>query len=113
MIEKTVLDYLNSKLSVQAYMERPEKAVLPYVLLEVTSGSSYEHICNATFAIQSYSTSLYTAAKLNKQVVDAMADIDDLTNVSKCSLNTFYNYTNTTTKEYRYQALFDLVYMEE
>lgn len=113
MIEKTVLDYLNSKLSVKAYMERPENAVLPFVLLEVTSGSSYEHICNATFAIQSYSTSLYTAAKLNRQVVDAMADIDDLTNVSKCSLNTFYNYTNTTTKEYRYQAVFDLVYMED
>ncbi|MCH3961130.1 MAG: hypothetical protein LKE48_03225 [Solobacterium sp.] len=113
MIEKTVLDYMNSKLQVKAYMERPEKPEQSYVLIEVTSAGDEEHIKNVTIAIQSYATSLYKAADLNDSVVKAMEDIDTLTNISRCSLNTFYNFTNTTTKEYRYQAVFDLVYMEE
>lgn len=113
MIEKTVLNYLDGVLDVPVHMERQKNATAPYVLIELTAGDDTNHIRNATVAVQSYAKSLYEAAELNDKVLKAMADIDGLTNVSKCSINSYYNYTNTTTKEYRYQAVFNLVYMED
>jgi uncharacterized protein (DUF608 family) len=94
-------------------MERQEKATIPYVLVEITSAYDTDHIKGATLAIQSYASSLYEAASINQHVIEVMSDIDTLSNISKCSLNTYYNYTNPTTKEPRYQAIFDLVYMED
>lgn len=112
MIEKTVLDYLNNSLEESVFMERPEKPVYPYVLIELTGGDMENHIKSATIAIQSYAASLFEAASLNEKVLLAMENIISITDVSKCALNSYYNYTNTATKEYRYQAVFDLVYME-
>ena len=39
-----------------------------------------------------------------------MEDLADLDEVSACRLNSDYNFTDTTTKHYRYQAVFDLVF---
>ena len=50
------------------------------------------------------------AAELNEQVKAAMEDLADLDEVSACRLNSDYNFTDTTTKHYRYQAVFDLVF---
>jgi len=43
-------------------------------------------------------------------VKQAMCDIADESEVCKCSLNSDYNFTDTATKKYRYQAVFDLVH---
>lgn len=51
---------------------------------------------------------MYDAAKLNeelKEVVENMIELDEISNVQ---LNSDYNFTDTTTKEYRYQAVFDI-----
>ena len=53
---------------------------------------------------------MYNAAKLNEEVKDAMEKIIEYTEISKCSLNSDYNFTDTKTKSYRYQAVFDLVF---
>ena len=37
---------------------------------------------------------------------------DKETNVFRCELNGDYNFTDTETKRYRYQAVFDLTYKE-
>lgn len=113
MIEKTVLDYLNDSLSEPVFMERPENPVYPYVLVEITGAEETNHIRSAVIAVQSYAESMYEAALLNDRVLNAMSAIDELASVSKCSINSYYNFTNTTTKEYRYQAVFNLVYMED
>lgn len=112
MIEKIILDYLNSKLSVPAYMEIPEEKNRPkrFVLLEKTSGGEENHISSAILAIQSYAESLYEAAVLNEAVKAAMREAIVLNTVSKAKLNTDYNFTDTTKKQYRYQAVYDLVY---
>lgn len=110
MIEITVLDYLNQKLSVPVYMETPESPPKRYVLIEKTSGSSDDHIYSSTFAIQSIAESLYQASILNEQVKEKMLEIADKTDVCKCSLNNDYNFTDTTTKKYRYQAVYDLIH---
>ena len=110
MIEQTILDYLDDTLTEPCYMEEPE-GIDTFVLLEKTGSSLSNYVYSATFAIQSYATSLYEAAELNEKVKAAMLTIaDELNTVSKCNLNSDYNYTDTTKKRYRYQAVFDITH---
>jgi len=110
MIEQTILDYLNDTLTEPCYMEEPE-GVDTFILLEKTGSSLSNYVYAATFAIQSYATSLYEAAELNEKVKAAMLAIaDELNTVSKCSLNSDYNYTDTTKKRYRYQGVYDITH---
>ena len=117
MIELTVLNYLKSALNVPVYMEKPTGTIEEYVVIEKTSSSRENYINTAMFAIQSYSDTMYNAALLNEEVKNAMIGdgVDELgitaaTNISKCSLNSDYNFTDQQTKSYRYQAVFDLVF---
>lgn len=109
MIEVFLYNYLNSVLDVKAYMEKPLNDK-EYVLIEKTGSGRIDHINRAVIAIQSYAETLYKAAELNEKVKVAMENITDLDEISNCSLNSDYNYTDTTTKQYRYQAVFNLTY---
>ena len=40
----------------------------------------------------------------------AMEKIVEMDDISKCQLNSDYNYTDTTRKKYRYQAVYDMVH---
>ena len=113
MIEETLLEYLNGILSVPVYMEKPEEDIPDqYVLLEKTGSGKDNHISSATFAIQSYAPSLYEAAALSHDICTAMEQAVSVKNISRSSLNSEYNYTDTTKKQYRYQAVFDVVYID-
>ena len=110
MIEKIILDYLNQELSVPAYMERPESPPEKYVVVEKTGSGKTNQIYAATVAIQSYAPSLYEAAVLNETVKDTMESAVTLSKISRVSLNSDYNYTDTAMKVYRYQAVFDITH---
>lgn len=110
MIEKTIYDYLNSCMDVPVYMEKQDAMPETYVLIEKTGSSVSNYIYSATFAIQSYSTSMYNASELNEIVKEKMDDLITLPNISKSSLNSDYNFTDTQTKKYRYQAVYDIYY---
>jgi hypothetical protein len=112
MIEKIILDYLNDVLDYPCYMEKPENAPDDFILIERTSGSSENYIQSATFAVQSYSTSLYGAAALNEKAVEAMEGLIELNSISKSKKETDYNFTDTSKKGYRYQAVFDITYFK-
>ena len=108
MIEITILDHLKSKLSVDIALEKPEPLPTEYVLFEKTGSNRSNHLVSSTFAFQSYSTSLYNASLLNeltKQAVDSLIELDEIASVR---LNSDYNFTDTTTKQYRYQAVYDI-----
>lgn len=109
MIEKTVLDYLNSKLNVNCYMNEPEGQT-SFVVIEKTGSSVTEHIKSGTLAIQSYAPTLYAAATLNEAVKTAMEKIVETTAVIRCRLISDYNFTNTAKKQPRYQAVFELLF---
>lgn len=113
MIERYILDYLNERLSVPAYMEEPEKPLKEYVLIDKIGSSESDMIQSAVIAVQSYGESLYRAALLNAEVKELMRDSVVLDAISRCRLNSDYNYTDTETKRYRYQAVFDITYYEE
>lgn len=115
MIETTILNYLLAKgLSVgdNVYCEVPKEDIpAEYILIEKTGSSSENRINQAMVAIQSISkTDLFHAMQLNEEVKEAMDEIIDLPEIFQCECNSDYNFTKTQTKEYRYQAVFDLFY---
>lgn len=112
MIEKTILDYLNTQLSAPAYMEMPKSPTAKFVLIEKTGSGITNHIGNAVFAIQSHADTLYKAALLNESVKTAMLGAVSLEEIASVRLNSDYNYTDGATKDYRYQAVFDLTHYE-
>lgn len=109
MIEKIILDYLSKNLSAPVSME-VQQGQTDFVVIEKTGSSADNHIDSATIAVQSYGRTMYKAAELNEKVKAAMERLIELDSVSKCELNTDYNFTDTDKKQYRYQAVFDVVY---
>lgn len=109
IIEEIVLNYLQNELDVVVAMQEPAN-VSRYVLIEKTGGSKENHINSATLAIKSHADSLYEAAVLNEIVKSAMDNIVSLNEIASCKLNSDYNFTDTTKKKYRYQAVYNLVY---
>ena len=105
MIAKTLLDYLDTNLDVPVSMEAPEQTT-DYVLIDQTGSSRANHIITTTFAIQSYGDTLYNAMLLNEEVKDAMVGFAGLDEVTRVELETDYNFTNTATKQYRWQAVY-------
>ena len=112
MIEIIVKDYLEKNLSVPVVLENPDTPLEKFIKIEKTSSDEENYILFATLAIQSYANSLYESAHLNEEVKKAMRNIIALDSVSKAKLNSDYNFTDTTKKQYRYQAVFDLVYFD-
>ena len=114
MIEITVLNYLLSKnLSVgnDVYAEVPKDPPDKYIIIEKTGSSRTNRIDQAMIAIQSYSkNSLLEAMELNEEIKQAMAEMPQMDDIFSCKLNSDYNFTSTSTKEYRSQAVFNMFY---
>lgn len=109
MIEETIQNYLREN-AFPCYLSVPEKPSGNFCVLEKT-GSSYEDgIFTATLAVQSYGSSDYAAAQLSHRVVQTMLDVDTLPEIVSCTLNTDYNFPDTTRKLPRYQAVFEVVH---
>lgn len=112
MIELIVLNYLNDALDVPVKMEIPADPVEKYVVLEKTGSTRTNTLNTATFAAQSYAGSLAEAAELNEEVKTAIDNMIELDAISACRLNSDYNFTDTTTKKYRYQCVYVITYLE-
>lgn len=112
MIEKTVLDYLNKKLEQPVWPQVPEGEDMPdsYVLIEKTGSSRANRISTAIIAIQSYAARMIDAAMLNEAVKEAMDDIVELNEIGSSKLNSDYNFTDTETRTYRYQAVYNITH---
>ncbi len=110
MIETTVLDYLSSVLPEPCSLEVPERPPVRFVVLEKTGSSRKNFINTATFAVQSYAPSLFEAAELNERVKAAMDDLILLPDIFSAKLDSDYNFTDTATKQYRYQAVYNITY---
>ena len=109
MIEKIVFDFLTERLGVPVFMEEPKDPPTAMVVIEKTGGTLKNHICSSTFAVQSYGASLFEAIELNNLVKETLLNgvegIITLDEVIGVELNSDYNFTDTTSKRYRYQAV--------
>lgn len=118
MIEQIVQTYLSEHLSVPVLMELPEVPSAGYpsmperfIVLEKVGGGMADQIEAGSIAVQSYSlNSLYEAAQLDEQVRAVMWGIIELDDISEVRISSNYNHTDTRTKRYRYQSVFDFHY---
>lgn len=110
MIEAVIREYLQAKLDVPVYLQIPMEPPERYVTIERTGGGDSNFIKSATFAIQSWANTMYEAADLNERVKALMDNATTLPEVSASDLNSDYNYTDTSTMKYRYQAVYDLAH---
>lgn len=122
-IEETLIAYLLNRTSAgtNVYCQKPENPPYEYILLEKTGSDTENKITTSTIAIQSISNSLeggsmLQAITLNDEVKDALLGDDygygliELDNIVNVQLNSDYNFTDTETKEYRYQAIFNIIH---
>lgn len=112
MIELTVLNYLNSVLSVPVVMEVPADPAEKFVVLQKTGSSRVDRLDTATIAAQSYAGTLAEAAELNEQVKAAFDGMIVLDEISSCKLNSDYNFTDQSMEKYRYQCIYVICYLE-
>ena len=109
MIETLLIDYLSEHLEVFVGMEAPEQTT-DYVLVDKTGSSRNNHIITSSFAIQSYGATLYDAMLLNQEVTEVMEGLIELNQITRVELETDYNFTNTATKQYRWQAVYQITH---
>lgn len=111
MIEQIVISYLNRNMDIEAYAEVPEKPPAKFIVIEKTGSSLVNRIKYATIAVQSWAKRMEDAMLLNEAVKDAMLDgLVTLDEIGSITLNSDYNFTDTSTRTYRYQAVFDIVH---
>lgn len=110
IIEVYLIEYLSKELGISVYGQEEDAEEGSYVVIEKLGSYVEDFTRHATIALKSYGTTLLESAKLNERVKSAMDDIVKKPEISCSKLNSDYNYTDTATKKYRYQAVYDLVY---
>ena len=111
MIEEIVLNHLGNSMDCPVYMETPERnAPTEYVLIEKTGSGNENFITTSTLAIQSISTSMIGAARLNERLKEAMKTLILDDSITRCKLDSDYNFTDPETSKYRYQAVYDITH---
>lgn len=110
MIEKTILDYMTSKLSVPVAMEIPSPIPESFVVITKTDSSRENLLDGATVIADSYAQTKFQAALLNEQVKAALDELTDLPEISASYLATDYPNPNTTIERYRYQAVYTITH---
>lgn len=108
-IEEIICNYLTEKLEVVALPEKPSRPFHRKIFVERTGGGGH-FVKESVMALQSYGDSMYEAAALNDQVIDQMFKAVELDSIINVNLNSNYNFTDETTKEYRYQAVFEITH---
>lgn len=112
LIEQEVYDYLKSKITdIPVLMEVPEDMPDEFITIEKTRTSGLDDfVRTSTFAIQSWAKSKLGAAQISRRVCDTMDRAAEQIRISKSSGGD-YDFTDLTTKRYRYQAEYTVVYM--
>ena len=109
MILPKLIEYLTAHLDVFVGMEAPEETS-GYVLIDQTGSSTSNHITTTTIAVQSYGDTLYNALMLNEDAKAVMLNFIEEPEVASVTLETDYNFTNTATKQYRWQAVYHITH---
>lgn len=108
MIEEIVINYLLER-GFEVYAEVPVNPSRLYVVIQRTSGSYTDQLRHIGLYTESRCRdSKLEAARLHEAVIEAMRDIRNHTELFRCELNADYDAALTSSKEYRFQALWDI-----
>lgn len=110
MIEERIIEYLSGALSVPVSGDVPISPPESFVTVEKTGSDETDHLLFATLAVQSWGATRAQALRLNGLVKAAMYEAVALDDIARVHCQTDYNFTDTTTKHARYQAVFEVVF---
>lgn len=111
IIELVAKKYLEKNLDVPVAIDLSAiTAEKSFVTIEKTGSRKDNSVITSVLAIQSYGDSMYEASLLNERVKILMDNIAELDDICYSKIETDYNFTDTSTKRYRYQAVYDLVH---
>lgn len=112
MIETTLISYFGTAFpQIPVLAERPSEDIPEkYIVIDNTGTSETHFVKSSVVAVQSYGASLYEAAALNDQILEAARDLITLPEICSCRLNSAYNFSDTASKIYRYQAVFSITH---
>lgn len=113
MVETALRAYLADLLDVPVYLDTPPDHGTTYVTIERVGSGRSDRLNTYRMAVQSYGASKAEAAALNESVKEVMlTDVVYMTDIGGIRLESDYDYTDTSTKAYRYQAVFEVVYYD-
>ena len=110
MIETVLRTYLQEALGCPVWMEVAAAPPKRYIIMSRTGGGRSGRLKTAGILLQSYAESLYDTAQLNEQVEEAMDAAGALPELCRTELSSSGMLTDPSTKRYRYQALYDIIY---
>lgn len=114
MIEKTIRDYLKTKLSTNnVFFETPKTFDGECLVVQVVDRSFENLIDSVTAVIYAYADRKNDSASLDEKVRKAMRDFDAEYDISSCKLSGGNDAPDTTLKKYRYRSYYNITYMEE
>ncbi len=111
IITEEVIQYLSDRIDVGVYAEKPQTDETRYIVVEKTGGSRQNMLQHDTVAIQSYAQSMLEANRLNEEVKEAMDEMNHMKKISASRYQTDYNFTDISTKEYRYQCIYEITHV--
>lgn len=108
MIESTILSFLNNaELDAPIYMEVPARKPTEFYVMENTGQRMTDHVRTTTLAVQSYAQSMERAAELAYEIDAVMLTrLPELDDVAGVRVNSVHNFTDQSTKQYRYQGVY-------
>lgn len=109
-IERIIRNFLSEQLEYPVTFEVQKNPPEKYYIVEKTGGGGRDYVQNSTFAIQSYADKFADAMLMNEALKAAMPYAIELDEICNVELNSDYNYTDTSQKKYRYQAVYDITH---
>ena len=110
-IEESLVAYLSTKLPVHVSGDVPSPRPSRFVTVEQTGSSTANHVYSPTVAVQSWAGSRTEASELNELVKKVMAEAVYAPEISRCKLDTDYNFPDLETLHPRYQAIFEITFL--
>ena len=111
ILEKKIIEYLSPLLSVPVVTETPEDDTASYVRIERVGRAVRNRVTTDSIAFQSYGATMLEAAELDEEVQGRMEGFLSLDEISSVTLQSNYNATDTSNLKYRYQCIYDIVYI--
>ena len=109
-VEAYIIEYLSGALSVPVSGDVPSPVLPRFVTVEKTGGGRENKISSATVAVQAWAESRADAAELCAAVEASMEAIVAEPEISRCALDSSYNFPDLSRKKPRYQAVFSITH---
>lgn len=109
-IEEFIILFLSGRLLVPVSGDVPSPLPESFVTVEKTGSGRSNLINSATIAVQSWAATRAAAADLCAQVESVMDSLSAEPEISRCAIDTSYNFPDQARNKPRYQAVFSITH---